>query len=75
MKQPEQQAGTHPLNLVAALVARRCDELFEAVFAVEAALLFDEADVLQGARALGVGAHEVVRAPDLAQGGDERTPG
>ena len=67
-------AGTHPLDLVAAFVAGRGDELLEAVFAVQVALLLDEADVLQGALALGVAAHEVVGAPDLAQGGDERAP-
>lgn len=63
-----------PLDLVSALVAGRGDELLEAVFAVQVALLLHEADVLQRARALAVAAHEVVRAPDLAESRDEGPP-
>lgn len=63
-----------PLNLVSAFVTGWCDELFEAVLAVEHALLFDKADVLQRALALRVAASEVVGAPDLAEGRDERSP-
>lgn len=67
--------NTYPLNLVAALAAGRRDELFEAVFAVEVALLFNEANVLERALAFRVAAHKVMGAPNLAQGGDERSPG
>lgn len=62
------------LNLGIALVARRRQILFEAVLAVQFALLLHEANVLQRTPAILADAHKVIRTPDLAQGRDERTP-
>lgn len=55
------------------LVTRGRDVLLEAVFAVELAVLLNEADVLQWTSAGCVHADEVLRAPDAAQSGNERS--
>lgn len=62
------------LDFVLTFVATWGDEPFEAVLAVELSLLFDETDVLQRPTTLGVDAYEMIRAPDLTQSGNERTP-
>lgn len=71
---PKQPANTYAFDLYVAFVARRRDEAFETVFAVELSFLFHESDILKGSTALSVDANEVVRAPDLSQGGDKRSP-
>lgn len=66
--------GTYAFDLVVAFVARRSDETFEAVFAVELSLFFYESNVLKRPATLRVHAHEMIGAPDLSQSGDERPP-
>lgn len=56
-----------------ALAAQGGQELLEAVLAIQIALLLDESDVGQRTLAVGVVADEVIRAPDAAKSGDERT--
>lgn len=61
-------------DLVVASVARWGDETFEAVFAIELALLFYKADILKRSTTLGVYADEMIGAPNLSQSGDEWSP-
>lgn len=68
-------SNTHALDFVVAFVACRRDESLETVLAVELSLLLHEANVLKGTSALAVDADEMIGAPNLAQGGDERPPG
>uniref|UniRef100_A0AAG5D770 Uncharacterized protein n=1 Tax=Anopheles atroparvus TaxID=41427 RepID=A0AAG5D770_ANOAO len=56
-----------------ALRARRCQELLEAVLAVQVSLLLDETDVGQRTLAVSVVADEVIRTPDASQCGNEWT--
>jgi hypothetical protein len=56
------------LNFSVAFAAWRRQELLEAVFAVQVALLLNEADVHEFALAVGVHAQEVSRAPCLSEG-------
>lgn len=49
--------------------------MFEAVFAIQVSLLFNEADVDEFTLAAGVHTQEVGWAPGLAQGGDKWTSG
>lgn len=65
-------AVTH-LDFSIAFAARWCQELFEAVLAVQVSLLFNEADVDEFTLAAGVDAQEVGWAPGLAQSCDEWT--
>ena len=65
---------TIAFDLDMAFVATWSDETFEAIFAIELALLFYETDVLKRSTTLGVHADEMIRAPDLSQSGDERSP-
>lgn len=64
---------THALDLVVALVARRRNEFFETVLAIELSFFLDKADVLERTTTLGIHADEMIRAPDLAQSGDKRS--
>lgn len=65
---------TIPFDLLVALIAGGCQELFETELAIKAGAFLDKADILQRSLALHVGAHKVLWTPDLAQGGDERSP-
>lgn len=64
---------THALDLVVALVARRRNEFFETVFAIELSFFLNKADILERTTTLGIHADEMIRAPDLAQSSDERS--
>lgn len=57
-----------------ALVASGGDVLFETIFAVQLAIFFHEADVLQWSSAGRVNADEMFRTPDTSQCGDKWTP-
>ena len=61
-------------DLVVAFAASRRDEALETVLAVELSLFLHEPYVLKRSTTLSVHANEVVRAPDLPQGGDKRPP-
>lgn len=63
------------LNFSVAFVAWWRQELFKAVFAIQVTLLFNEADVNEFTFAAWIHTDEVVRAPDLSQSRNERSPG
>lgn len=61
------------LNSAIAFRARWCQELLEAVLAVQVSLLLDETNVGQRTLAVSVVADEVIRTPDASQCGNEWT--
>lgn len=65
---------THPNDGVVALLAVRGHVLLIVPLTIQVASLLHKANVDQLDTALGVGAHEVVRAPAVAQGRHKGTP-
>jgi hypothetical protein len=61
----------YPLDLLAALITWRSEELLKAVLTVQFTLLLNESNILERAVALGVDARKVVRAPVLAHRSNE----
>lgn len=63
------------LNFIGAFATSWGQISFEAELAVEFTFLFNKANVLEWTTAIGVNAHEMVRAPDASESGDERSSG